>query len=74
MEQLATHIHSIYTRATAQTGGSENPPLDATGAAASYSTSEAGGSQPHTHTLSGASGDANGLPPYYALAYIMRTS
>ena len=33
-----------------------------------------GGSQPHTHNLDGASGEANGLPPYYALAYIMRTA
>lgn len=31
-----------------------------------------GGSQPHTHTLSGATGGANSLPPYYALAWIMR--
>lgn len=37
-------------------------------------TGATGGSQPHTHTLSGASGETNGLPPYYALAYIMRTS
>ena len=35
-------------------------------------TTTVGGSQPHTHTLGGASGEANGLPPYYALAYIMR--
>lgn len=33
-----------------------------------------GGSQPHTHTLDGASGEANGLPPYYALSFIIRTS
>ena len=31
-----------------------------------------GGSQPHTHTLDGTSGEANSLPPYYALSYIMR--
>ena len=31
-----------------------------------------GGSQPHTHNLDGASGEANGLPPYYVLTYIMR--
>ena len=31
-----------------------------------------GSSQPHTHTLSGASGEASGLPPYYALSFIMR--
>lgn len=38
------------------------------------STQSAGGSQPHTHALDGASGEANGLPPYYALSYIMRTA
>jgi hypothetical protein len=31
-----------------------------------------GGSASHTHTLSGASGSTNSLPPYYSLAYIMR--
>ena len=37
-------------------------------------TDAAGGSQAHTHSLSGSSGSANSLPPYYALAYIMRLS
>ena len=31
-----------------------------------------GGSKSHTHALDGASGGASSLPPYYALAYIMR--
>ena len=35
-------------------------------------TTSTGGSKPHTHTLSGASGEADSLPPYYALALIMR--
>ncbi len=35
-------------------------------------TGDTGGSQPHTHTLSGASSSANSLPPYYALSFIMR--
>ena len=35
-------------------------------------TGATGGSQPHTHTLSGASEEASSLPPYYTLAYIMR--
>ena len=72
VEQLATHSHSIYARATVQSGGTENPPLDSEGPAQDYVTSEVGGSQPHTHTLSGASGAADSLPPYYALALIMR--
>ncbi len=31
-----------------------------------------GGSQPHTHSLSGDTGEASSLPPYYAFAFIMR--
>ena len=70
---MPTHSHDIFTRATAQTGGSENPPLDAVGAAQNYSTSEVGGSQPHTHSLSGVSSEAAGsLPPYYAGHYVIR--
>ena len=38
------------------------------------STQNAGGSPPHTHALSGESDSANSLPPYYALAMIMRIS
>ena len=35
----------------------------------------AGGSQSHTHSLTGVkSGSASSLPPYYALAYIMRVA
>lgn len=39
---------------------------------ASSDAPAAGGSESHTHTISGASGEANGRPPYYTLAYIMR--
>ena len=70
--QLANHAHSYSKGATsrAYTGGSASP-LDRL---ITDQTGATGGSQPHTHTLSGASGETNGLPPYYALAYIMRTS
>lgn len=33
-----------------------------------------GSNSSHTHTLSGASGVANNLPPFYVLSYIMRVS
>ena len=68
--QLASHGHGI------------NIPTEYNGEGTRYrqwvntksgNTSATGGSQPHTHDLTGASGEANGLPPYYALAYIMRT-
>lgn len=68
--QLASHKHS-YSKATIgrlYTGGGAGP-LDKL---VTDQTGETGGSQPHTHTLSGASGSASSLPPYYALALIMR--
>ena len=69
VEQLASHGHGI------------NIPTEYNGEGTRYrqwvntksgNTSATGGSQPHTHTLSGASGVANGLPPYYALSFIIR--
>ena len=36
------------------------------------STWHAGGSQPHTHALTGVSGDAPNIPPFHSLAFIMR--
>lgn len=36
------------------------------------STQSTGGSQSHTHALTGASGDASSLPPYYAGHYVIR--
>ena len=67
VDQMPSHTHRIAawgalagTNAYAATYGG----LD--------STQSTGGSQPHTHALDGASGEANGLPPYYAMEYIMR--
>lgn len=71
VEQLAVHKHKLtpadYSAAAGARVAESNGPIDAL-----CYTNDAGGSQPHTHSLSGASGEANGLPPYYALAYIMR--
>ncbi len=70
--QMANHTHQCsFVASTDQDGGSftnglhnpSEPPLI---------TDSTGGSQPHTHALSGESGSANSLPPYYALAYIIR--
>ena len=67
--QLASHGHGI------------NIPTEYNGEGTRYrqwvniksgNTSATGGSQPHTHTLAGASGASDSLPPYYALALIMR--
>ena len=69
-KQLASHKHSYSKGETnrAYSGGGVGP-LDRL---VTDQTGATGGSQPHTHTLSGASGDADSLPPYYALALIMR--
>ena len=73
VEQLASHEHSYNDKHTAS--GSGNPSGTSWGATDEKRiTGSAGGSQPHTHTLSGVSGEASSLPPYYALSFIMRTS
>ena len=70
VEQLASHVHSYSRAATNRlySGGGANP-MDTNVTA---NTGQTGGSQPHSHTLSGASGEASSLPPYYVLSYIMR--
>lgn len=69
VEQLAKHSHHMAT----YVGQAGSNAYAATVGSLS-STQTTGGSQPHTHALDGASGEANGLPPYYALSYIMRTA
>ncbi|WP_302260420.1 hypothetical protein [Desulfovibrio piger] len=68
-EQMPSHSHSTTSGTTNAAGGSQRSEV-----AGQRQTGAAGGSQPHTHTLDGASGEASSLPPYYALSYIMRTA
>ena len=73
VEQLATHSHATSLGASKRINWGNNgaiPYLEP----GSLSTGSIGGSQSHTHTLDGASGEATSLPPYYALSYIMRTA
>lgn len=73
VEQLASHEHPYNDNHSAS--GSGSPSGQSWGATDEKRiTGSAGGSQPHTHTLDGASGGASSLPPYYALSYIMRTA
>lgn len=69
--QLASHRHNIKTYAGAIGTITPLQVWEATGEKIRL-TENTGGSQPHTHTLSGASGASDSLPPYYALALIMR--
>ena len=66
--QMPSHTHT-FDKGTygniAEAKGSAN--------SGKQTTDATGGSQAHTHSLSGAeSGSASNLPPYYALSYIMR--
>lgn len=69
--QLAKHKHEfVYDRSNRAGSGYIAYLLN--GGAMNYETKETGGSQPHTHALTGASGEASSLPPYYVLSFIMR--
>lgn len=71
--QMPGHTHSpggVVVNATG--GGFPNNPGSPSGHTQALSAT--GGSQSHTHSLSGASGQGTSLPPYYALAYIMRVA
>ena len=72
ISQIAGHLHQTYYLANDGGGGSAWRPGESGNFTGKINTTSAGGSQPHTHALDGASGEANGLPPYYALALIMR--
>lgn len=77
MEQLASHIHPIGVSSTfnhAPNIVNRYTTFNQQDAGNNASSDFTGGSQSHTHSLSGSSKEANSLPPYYALAYIMRTS
>ena len=70
VEQLASHKHGGTVILGSGAGGG----VPGTSGTAYYlrAMNNAGGSQPHTHTLDGASEEESSLPPYYTLAYIMR--
>lgn len=69
VEQLASHTHPVPLLVKSDGAGSN---ISRTVRGEGVITDATGGSQSHTHTLSGASGSANSLPPYYALSFIMR--
>ena len=74
VEQMPAHGHSYIFRASSRDCGYASGSPMFWQNTTTANTGNAGGSQSHTHTLDGASGEANGLPPYYALAWIMRTA
>ena len=70
--QFAAHTHPGGVASIASSGGFTTSTRDIVKLEGAIGYT--GGSQPHTHSLSGASGQASSLPPYYALAYIMRVA
>ena len=72
-EQMPSHTHG-YSKVTWWRGwNGKNDGDDCKPPSDGQPTAATGGSQAHTHALSGAkSGSASTLPPYYALTYIMR--
>lgn len=69
--QLSSHKHQANLLVPVSGQGLQGTTSAQTGNASTY-TEPAGGSQPHTHDLTGESAAAGSLPPYYALTYIMR--
>ena len=69
--QMPIHKHPLMSFARVEYGNGDNRSFDGNGDTLAYCGDE-GGSQPHAHAFFGASGEANGLPPYYALSFIMR--
>jgi len=69
--QMPSHCHT-YPWYNNSGGGpygvTNNTTLYQSAAASSYT----GGSQAHSHSLSASSGTASSLPPYYAMAYIIK--
>ena len=71
VKQMPGHNHTA-TVGKFHTGGN-NRGTYASGDNVVASTSQTGGSQSHTHSLSGFSSKAaNSLPPYYALSFVIR--
>ena len=68
--QLASHTHTVHGNSDG--GWSGSAPTIGGGWQWRHNVDSTGGSQPHTHTLDGASGEASSLPPYYVLSYVMR--
>lgn len=73
-QQMPRHSH--YTALhNGDGGGSGTQAFDSTSSpwgTSDYYSSIAGGSQPHTHSLAADTGPFSSMPPYYALALIMR--
>jgi hypothetical protein len=65
--------NSNYVSSNAFSSNSESYILDGTGGGASIGLTNSAGAHTHTISTTGSSGTNANLPPYYALAYIMKS-
>ena len=74
IDQEPSHGHSYpyYANSGVAVGSASVVNAFETGSGKTAESSKTGGSQPHTHKMSGDSNNANSLPPYYALALIIK--
>ena len=72
VEQLASHAHTTTLSSNTPGSYSLQPGSGAYYNSSAFPSANTGGSQSHTHDLDGTSEEASTLPPYYALALIMR--
>ena len=71
-KQMPSHAHG-YRKVTWWRGwNGKNDGDDCKPPSDGQPTDATGGSQAHTHALSGEAGKADTLPPYYALSFVMR--
>ena len=74
--QIAAHTHTLTNNAamtlTPVESGAGFIPVTQGDRRVALGTKTSGGSGSHTHSISTTSGATSSLPPYYALAWIMR--
>ena len=75
VEQMPSHSHTVpWKLHIIEPRGSDNAATTNVPQDAEVASHLTGSSQSHSHGLSGSVGSANSLPPYYALAYIIRVA
>lgn len=74
IDQEPSHGHSYpyYANSGVTTGSASVVNAFETGAGGTAESSKTGGSQPHTHKMSGKSDNASSLPPFYAFALVIK--
>ena len=72
--EIPSHTHEIAGALTGTSGGATGFIGGGNPIFLNNVCKSVGGSQSHTHGLTGSTGDGNSLPPYYVLSMIVRIS